>query len=282
MANRAIVYSLLFGLLATVPATGQHAFPYRLDSITESMLLVGGTSLMLNGAVGQNEKTAMPMGELARLSAADVNWLDRMATRWWDPRLNRIREVFEPGGVLLALGGIGWYGISRRQEDQDWEALKTLSMMYFEGLYLTTGATAVAKSVFHRQRPYAFNTDLELWERYRGGNNESFFSGNASILFYNATFISQVFSDLYPDSPLKPWIWATTLGIAGFSASLSVRSGMHYPTDVIAGALAGSLAGLIIPALHRPLRHTGAEITPLITFDGGGLHIRIPAYRPIR
>ena len=282
MVSRPTLILLFLGLLLSWPAAGQGTFPYRLDSITESMLLVGGTSLMLNGAVGQNEKTAMPMSELARLSAADVNWFDRMATQYWDPRLNRIREVFEPGGVALTLGGISLYGISRRQGDQNWVALKTLSIMYFEGLYLTTGSMAVAKAMFHRQRPYAYNTDLPLWERYRGGNNESFFSGNASILFYNATYISQVFSDLYPDSVLKPWIWATTFGIAGYSAWLSVRSGMHFPTDVIAGALAGSLAGLVIPALHRPARHGRAEISPMISFNGGGLQIRIPAYRPMR
>jgi hypothetical protein len=222
------------------------------------------------------------MGELARLNPGDVNWLDRVAIQWWDPRLNRIREVFEPGGVLLALGGISWYGINRKIDDDSWEALKALSIMYFEGMYLTTGAVAMAKSMFHRQRPYTYNTDLPLWERYRGGNNESFYSGNASILFYNAAFISQVFSDLYPDSALKPWIWATTFGIAGYSAWLSVRSGMHFPTDVLAGALAGSLAGLAIPALHRSARPGRAEISPMITVNGGGLTIRIPVYRPIR
>jgi len=196
--------------------------------------------------------------------------------------MNQIREVFEPSSAILTMGGIALFGLYQRRETDSWTNLKTLSIMYFEGLYLSTGAVAVSKSWFHRPRPYLYNHSLTLEERYRGGNNESFFSGNANTLFFHATFFSQVFSDLFPESKLKPWIWTATLGIAGYSAWLSVRSGMHFPTDVIAGAVAGSLTGLVIPALHRSGRSTGTRITPLITSQGGGVVIQIPLYRPIR
>ncbi|MFA5217818.1 MAG: phosphatase PAP2 family protein [Bacteroidales bacterium] len=282
MIQKVFVTIVLTSLLLAQPATGQHSFPYRLDSITEPMLLVGGTSLLLNGAAGQNEKIAMPVSELAKLRVEDLNGLDRIATHWWNPRMNQIREVFEPSSAILTTGGIALFGLYQRRKTDSWTNLKTLSIMYFEGLYLSTGAVAVSKSWFYRPRPYLYNQSLTLEERYRGGNNESFFSGNANTLFFHATFFSQVFSDLFPESKLKPWIWTATLGIAGYSAWLSVRSGMHFPTDVIAGAVAGSLTGLVIPALHRSGRSTGTKITPLITSQGGGVVIQIPLYRPIR
>ena len=189
--------------------------------------------------------------------------------------LNRIREKLEPGTAIAVLAGTGIYGLADFKRRKNFSSLKTLTLMYMEGLYLSSGTMLVAKAVVNRPRPYVYNTELPWWERYRGANNESFFSGNATVLFYNVAFFSSVFSDLFPDSRLTPWIWGGSLALAGFSGFLSVRSGMHYPTDVIAGAIIGGMTGFLIPLMHKEKISTRFRLTTWASSRAGGLNLAV-------
>ena len=79
----------------------------------------------------------------------------------------------------------------------------------------------------------------------------SFFSGHAATVAAigaTATYLAFVRS---PNSP-RPWI---TLGAAtaltAFVGYERVRAGEHFPTDVIAGSMAGAAIGVLVPHLHR-------------------------------
>jgi undecaprenyl-diphosphatase len=60
-------------------------------------------------------------------------------------------------------------------------------------------------------------------------------------------------------------------------AAERVRAGQHFPTDVIAGAIAGAKIGPVVPHSHRTnnieQRRTGVGFSPLRSLDGerGGL-----------
>ena len=100
----------------------------------------------------------------------------------------------------------------------------------------------------------------------------SFFSAHSaqvSALSAAATYIA------FSRSPhsVRPWI---TLGVGAalttFVAYERVRSGNHFPTDVMAGALAGTSIGALIVHLHR---EDSVESRPvwigMMPFDGGGV-----------
>jgi len=248
-------------------------FPYELRSGRDAVLIASGSALIHGAVIGHNRKAKMKVNDLALLNPADVNPFDRFATRYWEPPLNDLRESFEPASVVITCLSVGSYGLYSKGKTHEWESLKTLSLMYLEGLYLSAGTMLLAKTLVERPRPYAYNTNLPLTTRDRGANNESFFSGNATILFYHSVFLSQVFSDLFPASKLKPWIWAATLSLSTFSGILSVRSGWHYPTDVMTGALVGGLAGYLIPALHKAKAREHLVMMPWASPEAGGVTI---------
>jgi membrane-associated phospholipid phosphatase len=80
-------------------------------------------------------------------------------------------------------------------------------------------------------------------------------------------FLSTVFSDLYPESHWKYVVWSGSLLAASATAYLRYKSGMHYPSDLIAGAIVGSAIGYLVPVLHRnkesDVSNSHASSTPL-------------------
>jgi membrane-associated phospholipid phosphatase len=82
-------------------------------------------------------------------------------------------------------------------------------------------------------------------------SKHSFFSGHTSYTFSFAVFLSTTFANYNPDSSLKPYVWSTSLLLAATTGYLRLAAGMHYPTDIIAGAIVGSAIGYLIPLLHE-------------------------------
>ncbi len=75
------------------------------------------------------------------------------------------------------------------------------------------------------------------------GGAYGFVSSHAANFFGLAVFVGQFFR--------RPWVWACALGLAGMTAYSRVYLGVHYPGDVLGGALIGALAGMGVFALYR-------------------------------
>ncbi len=129
--------------------------------------------------------------------------------------------------------------------------------MYAQTVALTLAMTNVVKMAVRRPRPLAYvEFDAHRHDTLAFSNSStdsalSFFSGHAAVtaaIGATATYLA------FTRSPhtARPWI---TLGIAGIVTSVvsieRVRAGKHFPTDVIAGAVAGAGIGIVVPHLHR-------------------------------
>jgi membrane-associated phospholipid phosphatase len=154
------------------------------------------------------------------------------------------------------------------------------AILYAESIAITAAFTEATKIAVRRPRPidYAMcanmtstqcetTTDLQL----------SFFSGHASAtgaITGTATYLAFIRSGWR--SP-RPWITlvAGTL-LTAFVSYERVRSGEHFPTDVIMGSLAGAGIGVVVPHLHRrPHLHQQELETPPVLIGytptrGGG------------
>jgi undecaprenyl-diphosphatase len=129
-------------------------------------------------------------------------------------------------------------------------------IMYAESMSLTFAMTNMVKMAVRRPRPQAY-IDAEAHKgdpSYSNADTDSslsFFSGHAAItaaVGATATYLAFARS---PHS-VRPWI--TLILAAGLSTAVSierVRAGKHFPTDVIAGSVAGAGIGVVVPHLHR-------------------------------
>lgn len=93
--------------------------------------------------------------------------------------------------------------------------------------------TMALKKLFKRPRPFAANVKINAVYQ---PPHYSFPSGHTSSAFTTATAISQVQNKWYITAPA--YLWA---GAIGYSR---MYLGVHYPTDVAAGALLGTGSAL--------------------------------------
>ena len=183
--------------------------------------------------------------EVIGLRQQNVLSFDRWACRNFSPKAAKLSDILLNTCVLSPLLMLA---SSNLDKGQKW----TYALMYVETELLTLGITEITKNLAGRIRPYAYNPEVAMQDKIMSSNmRKSFFSGHTSMSFASVAFLAYTYAAIHPDSRWKPVIWGAGLSAATLVGVLRVVSGKHFPTDVLAGALVGSLIGIIIPRLHE-------------------------------
>ncbi len=226
-------------------AADQH---FTVDPVADIVLTGSGAgfSILLSLILGTGEIRPTPLTPGASASLLSI---DRVAvTQTIDPNADTYSNV----GLYAAVG----FAILDPLLDgfrDGWDAGLVDGVMYAETISLTEALTDVTKIAVRRPRPIDYiqcsssstgacsNTDLQL----------SFFSGHAatvSAITGTATYLA------FMRSPhtARPWVTlAVGTLLTGFVSYERVRAGAHFPTDVLAGSMAGAGVGVLVPHLHR-------------------------------
>ena len=164
-----------------------------------------------------------------------------------DARLsNQMRVAEKPGAlraiaILFAHSGDSWFWAIGLLSiwltgDSFW---KEWSVVQFIGICLLVVMVLVIKFRVRRRRP-----EGEWGRIYRFTDPHSFPSGHAARAFLIAT-IAVGLGPTWPAIAL--WIWAPLVALA------RVAMGVHYLSDIVAGALFGILIALIGLQIYQPL-----------------------------
>jgi membrane-associated phospholipid phosphatase len=133
--------------------------------------------------------------------------------------------------------------------------------VYAEALSLALFAKNAGKFLVPRVRPWVyFATDTGRMPKEPGGD-DSFPSGHASMSFAAAAFSVSVFSLYFPGSPWSVPFAALNYGLASATAAFRVFGGMHFMTDIVAGAILGTVIGNAIVLTRQT--GTGAAVKSL-------------------
>jgi membrane-associated phospholipid phosphatase len=238
------IFFLFFLFSAQITVTAQT--PYELNWPEETAAISIGALAGISSLYINKNITALTQEQIGHLNINDINGFDRFATSYYSPKLANISDAV----VLTALASPALLLISPEVRN-DWT---TVGTMYAETALLTAGLSNLTKGLFKRTRPYAYNPDAPMSERTEADARLSFFSGHTAIAFSSAVFLSKVYSDIYPDSKYIPYIWSGSLLVATSVGLLRMFSGKHFPTDVLTGAVFGSLIGWAIPELHKKIK----------------------------
>jgi undecaprenyl-diphosphatase len=158
------------------------------------------------------------------------------------------------------------------------------AILYAEAIAFSWGLTNLAKIGFRRPRPIAY---LERDRAILGGQDPATYnntSTDSSLSFYSghtaltATVSATATYLAFAREPNSMRAWGTLVGsvvLTSFVGVERVRSGAHFPTDVLAGGFAGAGIGLIVAHLHRYDAETKRPIWVGVmpAAGGGGLSV---------
>ncbi len=239
-----IVGSILLAFATPCTASQvQESFPYELDLWLDVGLTAGGVALFAGAAAAYWEQEPFTELEIAMLDRANINGFDRSATAQWAPDRYANALVLTLMAAPLALA------IATPGSRQSW----TVAAMYGEVLLIGNGLGELLNGVTNRTRPFVYNTgeNIPFDVRSEVEARRAFPSGHAANAFAAAVFLSSVYAKLHPGSPVKAWIWAGSLTLAATTGYMRYKGGKHFPTDIISGAIIGSLVGWGVPKLHE-------------------------------
>lgn len=131
--------------------------------------------------------------------------------------------------------------------EADWQSIVETTVMFSEVILLSISTKNLMKNLCVRWRPYTY------FDSYKDDNDymNSFPSGHTTTVFAVCSFASYSYSKLYPQSKWKVPFFIGAYTIATATGVMRVVSGNHFITDVMTGAVIGSVIGFGVPLLHQ-------------------------------
>lgn len=243
---------LFFSALILACAGAWAAHPFQLSPQLDIPLAVGATGA---AAFGQYRLSGMEPRDTS-FKRSDLFFWDRPVAGNWNSQAALASDLLTGAGALpLVLGAVAW-----KNGDASGSDFATQSLMLYEVLALQSGINLTVRSLRVWPRPFTLGTHGGD-ERNEGQAAGSFYSGHSSAAFSIAVFSGVWFDAVYPNSQWSPWVWGGGLSTAALVGVLRIVAGKHYPTDVVVGAMAGSLIGWAVPTLHKSSRSSSSADT---------------------
>jgi membrane-associated phospholipid phosphatase len=179
------------------------------------LLLWGFLTVASTSALAQNR--LQEFDDRIMINLADHRTPEKTGFFMFMSNTNRYGCIGIPAGLLIA-------GVISKDRDMRENAGYIAS-----STAISFGVTSLLKLIVKRPRPFIQN--LKIVPVYRAGST-SFPSGHTSTTFATASALSMAYPKWYVIAPA--FLWA---GSVGYSR---MYLGVHYPTDVGAGALLGT------------------------------------------
>ncbi len=202
-----------------------------------------GTGWTLYGFSQIYSKERSSEAKILSLNKNNIPKIDRKGASVYHEKANDHADMLFYGSMPLPV-------ILMLDKEIRKDALK-IGLLYLEAMAITGTLYTGSAYLADRYRPYAYNPEVPMDQRRRGGAKNSFFAGHVALVGTSTFFVAKVWNDYHPESRLR-WIPFTLAGIAtGSTAWFRHRGGQHFPTDIMLGTAVGTLSGILVPHLHK-------------------------------
>jgi len=243
-----------------------HESPYEISFKKDWAFVLTGTALAATGhfVFVHDKENITPFTnlEIDALDRNDVNAFDRVATYNKSESAKNTSDALLIGSVVV-LPSLFFLHHHTRKE------IGGLFLMTYEAFSINYGLTNIVKSAVNRTRPYAYNPENYSYEERTDGESRfSYFSGHTSATASLSFLWAKVMTDYHPHMAkgYKIGIWSFAALIPATTGYLRVKSGKHYPTDVLTGYAVGAVTGWLIPEMHK-IKNPNVNIFTSELFD---------------
>ncbi len=234
--------------------------PYRISKL-DIPVAVGAAAFAGAGHYIQSRVRPFSLSQLNAQDPSAIPRFDRLNVGNWRPSAAALSDVV---ALCAVVSPVTLFTRTNRSH-----IYPHILLMGAEAALISYGFTTTAKGLAHRTRPYAYGQVAPLSERLDRDARLSFFSGHTCLVATATFFAAQVTVDLNPKSNLQVLIWSAAALAPAAVGYLRVRSGKHFPSDVVAGYAVGAASGILVPLLHHR-RPSKAEVSLSPTFWGSG------------
>jgi membrane-associated phospholipid phosphatase len=140
------------------------------------------------------------------------------------------------------------------------------ALLITEATVLAADLNQVAKFLFARERPFVHYLPrapdaVRALTDSPSDDNLSFFSGHTTLAFAVATSAGTINS--LRNYRLAPVVWGAGMSMAVTVAYLRIAADKHYFSDVVTGAIVGSIVGVGVPLIfHSVVSSASTSPTP--------------------
>ena len=188
-------------------------------------------------------RDTIPTATVLALNKNDINRFDRPVTENYSEKAKSTSDLFFYGSMPLPL-----FLLLDKNIRKDGARV---GLLYVEALGLTGVFYTTSAMVANRYRPITYNPDVPMDVRRSGGNKNSFPGGHPALVATSTFFMAKVYADYHPNMKYKWALYTVAGGLSVTTAYLRFKAGYHFKTDLIAGVAVGTLAGILVPHLHK-------------------------------
>ncbi|WP_240773236.1 phosphatase PAP2 family protein [Pontibacter sp. SGAir0037] len=233
----------------------QSASPYQTSVGVDAPITALGAGLTYYGLTLMQSKSGLTSEEALALNVKDVNRFDRFSAGFYSERANTISDypLYTSFGTPLLL---------LLNENVRSNAGQVL-VLYVETMAITGALYTMTNGNVIRNRPLTYSQDVSLAEKGRANAQNSFYAGHTAAAASASFFAAKVFHDFNPDSPARPYVWATAAAIPATVGYFRLKAGKHFLSDNILGYTLGAAAGILVPQLHKKSAKLPFSVVPI-------------------
>lgn len=240
-------------ILQNIPDSSIQIFPeqklsenhevYKLKAASDIPITAIGTGWSLYAFSKIYSKDRSSEEKILSLDRNDIPSFDRHGANVFHPKASEVANTIFYGSMPLPV-------LLMLDKEVCKDGLK-IAILYLQSMSVTGLLYTGSVYLTDRYRPYAYNPNVPMSKRTRGGAKNSFFAGHVALVGTSTFFIAKVLNDYHPESKVK-WLPFTLAGLAmGTTAYLRYRGGEHFLSDIAIGVVVGTLTGILVPHVHK-------------------------------
>jgi membrane-associated phospholipid phosphatase len=229
--------------------------PYTVRYKRDIPINLGLIGLNVLGVQLVNNKKDITPAELATKTRDKVPFFDRGNIGYFD-------EDIDKASYTGFYASFAWPVVMMLADGDQTRHIGQVLTMYIQTMAVTGALFSITAGLVERSRPLVYGENTPIGRRLSNNSQRSFYAGHTAATAASSFFTAKVFSDMNPDSKLKPVVWVVAAGLPALVGYQRYKSGQHFLSDNIIGYGIGAAAGILIPKWHKTKKSNNMSILP--------------------